>query len=224
MNEQETKKCKYCQCEIDAKAKICPNCKKKQGKNGCLIAIITVVVLIILICIIATCANSGSNSDSSGSGTSSVTETDAETNETTSTAEKTSYAIGETWTVDGQWSLTITGVTATDYRNQFYDTHTPSAVYIIDYTYTNIGYEDDSGLLDGLYFNLDYETIVDSNGTLGYSYPAADVTYPDQTPVGATCNAQAAIGVDNAGSFTLTVNKYDGNGKKQKASFDITAE
>ncbi len=27
----ETKKCKYCQSEIDKKAKICPNCKKKQG-------------------------------------------------------------------------------------------------------------------------------------------------------------------------------------------------
>ena len=25
------KKCKYCQTEIDKKAKICPNCKKKQG-------------------------------------------------------------------------------------------------------------------------------------------------------------------------------------------------
>lgn len=27
----ETKKCKYCQSEIDKKAKICPNCRKNQG-------------------------------------------------------------------------------------------------------------------------------------------------------------------------------------------------
>ncbi len=27
----ETKKCKHCQSEIDKKAKICPNCRKKQG-------------------------------------------------------------------------------------------------------------------------------------------------------------------------------------------------
>lgn len=32
MNEKsETKLCKYCQTEIPAKAKICPNCRKKQG-------------------------------------------------------------------------------------------------------------------------------------------------------------------------------------------------
>lgn len=27
------KKCKYCQSEIDKKAKICPNCRKKQGSG-----------------------------------------------------------------------------------------------------------------------------------------------------------------------------------------------
>ena len=34
------KKCKYCQTEIDSKAKICPHCKKKQGKPKWLIALI----------------------------------------------------------------------------------------------------------------------------------------------------------------------------------------
>lgn len=42
------KKCKYCQTEIDANAKICPNCKKKQGKSKLLIAIIVVVVIAII--------------------------------------------------------------------------------------------------------------------------------------------------------------------------------
>ena len=31
MKEKKTKVCKYCKSEIDAKAKICPNCRKKQG-------------------------------------------------------------------------------------------------------------------------------------------------------------------------------------------------
>lgn len=40
----ETKKCKHCQSEIDKKAKICPNCKKKQG--GKLKFIIAGIVII----------------------------------------------------------------------------------------------------------------------------------------------------------------------------------
>ena len=31
-SEKLMKKCKYCQSEIDRKAKICPNCRKKQEK------------------------------------------------------------------------------------------------------------------------------------------------------------------------------------------------
>lgn len=44
----ETKICKYCQTEIPKKAKICPNCKKKQGpKVGLIIAIVVVLLVII---------------------------------------------------------------------------------------------------------------------------------------------------------------------------------
>lgn len=42
-----TKKCKYCQSEIDAKAKVCPVCKRKQG--GILKFIIIGIVAIIVI-------------------------------------------------------------------------------------------------------------------------------------------------------------------------------
>lgn len=34
--KKETKMCKYCQTEIPKKAKVCPNCKRKQGGIGCL--------------------------------------------------------------------------------------------------------------------------------------------------------------------------------------------
>ena len=46
------KKCKHCKSEIDAKAKVCPNCKKSQGMSGCLKAIIVVVVLIIAVIVL----------------------------------------------------------------------------------------------------------------------------------------------------------------------------
>ena len=136
---------------------------------------------------------------------------------TVSTPQKEVYNIGETWTVDGQWSLTITGVTATEERNK-YSEKTPGAVYIVDYTYTNLGYEKDYA--DGLYWSLD-DTIVDSTGLMGYSYPISRTDYPTETPVGATCKAQDIIAVDNAGSFTLTLTKYDGNNNRQSAKFYV---
>ena len=48
---KETKLCKYCQTEIPKKAKICPNCKKKQ--SGKLKWIVIAVIVLILIAAIA---------------------------------------------------------------------------------------------------------------------------------------------------------------------------
>lgn len=130
--------------------------------------------------------------------------------------------IGDTWTVDGQWTMTITGVTATDERNE-YDERNPAAVYIVDYTYTNDGYEDPMGVMNGLYLGIDH-MIVDSAGQMGYSYPGTVTYYAQETPVGATCKAQACIGVDNAGDFKVTVSQYDGNDDEQEATFLIEVD
>ncbi len=48
------KKCKYCQSEIDDKAKICPNCNKKQGPK-----VLKWVILIIIIAIIGGAVSGG---------------------------------------------------------------------------------------------------------------------------------------------------------------------
>lgn len=47
MAKEGTKTCKYCKSEIPADAKICPNCRKKQGGIGKWIIIGIVVLLII---------------------------------------------------------------------------------------------------------------------------------------------------------------------------------
>ena len=49
--ENETKVCKHCQTEIPKKAKVCPNCRKKQG--GILKWIVIVIVVIAIIGAIA---------------------------------------------------------------------------------------------------------------------------------------------------------------------------
>lgn len=64
--------------------------------------------------------------------------------------------------------------------------------------------------MDGLFFNLD-ESILDSDKTTGYSYPSNISKFPQEVPVGAKCNAEVCIGVDNACSFEVAVVKYDSN-------------
>lgn len=48
------KTCKYCQSKIDKKAKVCPNCKKKQLHIGRWIGVIVLILFIVLI--IQSCA------------------------------------------------------------------------------------------------------------------------------------------------------------------------
>ncbi len=142
--------------------------------------------------------------------------------EDTTTAEPQSvdFGIGDTWTVDGQWSLTITGVEETEDRNE-YSEKSPAAVYIVTYKYENLGYKDQSGIMDGLFFDMD-DGIVDSTGKMGYSYPGDVTMYAQEVPEGAYCEAQSCIGVDNTGAFTIHVTKYDGTGTKQEATFTVT--
>lgn len=133
--------------------------------------------------------------------------------ESESKKEDGTYKIGETWTVDGQWSLTVNSVEETPYRNEFSESN-PAAVYIVTYTYTNLGR---SG---GLFMSMD-NTIVDNSEKMGYSYPGEINLYAKETPVGATCQAQCCIGVDNPGSFEIYMDEYDDNGEEQKAIFSI---
>lgn len=61
---QGTKLCKYCKTEIPAGAKVCPNCRKKQGGAGKWIAIAIIAVVII-----AAIAGGGKDNEPKKSGT-----------------------------------------------------------------------------------------------------------------------------------------------------------
>lgn len=147
-----------------------------------------------------------------------VEELQAELAKYTEGTSQEEYKIGETWTVPGQWSLTINSVEETADRNEF-EERQPGAVYIVNYAYENLGYEDE--YMGGLYLSFDLGNVVDSAGKMGYSYPGTVDMYPQETPVGATCEAQACIGVDNPGSFKIHFSTYDGTNTEQSAVFSV---
>lgn len=140
----------------------------------------------------------------------------------TGSSEQDAYKIGDAWTVAGQWSVTIDSVEEMEARNEYADTE-PAAVYLINYTYENIGYEDENGLMDGLYIDFS-DGIVDAAGIMGYPYPGDLTSYPQETPTGATCKAQSCIGVDNPGDFEIHFSAYDGTGTEQSAVFSLAVE
>lgn len=111
MAKEGTKICKYCKSEIPADAKICPNCRKKQGGIAKWI-IIGVVVLII----IAAVAGGGDDNDSSKKTASSSSST---TEESTTEQETIEY---EAVTVEQLMSdLDANAMSASDtYKGNYY--------------------------------------------------------------------------------------------------------
>lgn len=115
---KETKLCKYCQTEIPKKAKICPNCKKKQ--RGKLKWIVIAVIVVILIAAIAggggdttpqrvDNTNLPSESNEKQQGTSKTEDKQEETTKTEEEQEEIIFGVGETAELNG------VRVTMTDY-------------------------------------------------------------------------------------------------------------
>lgn len=202
------------------------NQKSGLGIAGLIIASVSIIIMIFFGAMFSD--SSSSTPKPEATVTSAKPEAAADTGNETSTAplptqsqssEQLTCGLGETWTVDGQWTLTINSITETSERNEFSE-KTPAQVFIIDYTYENLGYEDESGIMDGLYFDLTSGQIVDSNGYMGYSYPGTIQNYAQETPTGAKCAAQECIAVDNQSTeLKLILSKYDGTGSEQNVTF-----
>lgn len=134
-------------------------------------------------------------------------------------AESKNLSIDDTWEVPGLWKLKINSVKLTDDRNEFSD-KTPAQVFIIDYTYENLGYEDET--MD-LYLTPD--RVMDDSGKMGYGYPASITNYPQQVPVGGSVDAQDAFGVDNeTKTVKIYFSKYDNDLNKLNAVFEVPVE
>lgn len=67
--KQTTKICKHCKTEIPYGAKVCPQCRKKQGANGCLVTIAVLVGIGILGSVFGGGGSSSSTSSSTEAAT-----------------------------------------------------------------------------------------------------------------------------------------------------------
>ncbi len=109
MSQVMTKKCKHCQTEIDKKAKVCPNCKRKQG--GALKFIIIAIVFIGIIGALTQqddepkSVDNKDNTQQTDGGKSEDTKADP-----TKAPEKTSFAVGEAVELKDVL-VTLTGIT-----------------------------------------------------------------------------------------------------------------
>lgn len=110
-----TKICKHCKTEIPYGAKICPQCRKKQGPGGCLTAIIIVVV----IGLIGSCFGGGKSKEGVSSNATATTakinnsnQKEAKTEPETTVAEKTSFDVGEIADIKGV-QVSLLGTTET---------------------------------------------------------------------------------------------------------------
>lgn len=86
--ENETKICKYCKTEIPKKAKVCPNCRKKQG------GIVKWIVIGVIALIVIVAATSGDDEPTKVDNPQKQEESANNSNETT--VKKDTFSVGET--------------------------------------------------------------------------------------------------------------------------------
>lgn len=176
-NENVTKLCKYCKTEIPKSAKVCPNCRKKQGGIGKWIAIAVVVIIIIA------ALGSGGESESevandSSAQTSGQVENTPATSEApeTETQEEVSnvFEVGDIVELD---QVKISYLSAEEYvsDNEFMQPKEGNTYYKIEFEVENIG---DT---DALVSSWDWECYAD-----GYS---AEQAYFDEESLDATLSS-----------------------------------
>lgn len=151
--QNETKLCKHCKTEIPKGAKVCPNCRKKQGGIGKWIAIAVVVIVIIAALTSGGDSDSQTANDSSPKKTGQVENTNA-TVETEQAEDKTSateteaqeevsnvFVVGD---VVETSDLRISYISASEWSsdNEFITPNEGNVYYRMEFEFENIGDSD----------------------------------------------------------------------------------
>lgn len=137
------------------------------------------------------CSSSEPTASSSSQET---TEASSSSETSSSSEEKTKFSIGETITFEGEASITITGVSYTDERNQF-DNSNPLKVLVVTYNVENLSDKD---------YVIGSELSLYVNGKKMDSYPVA--TTLDTISAGRIFEgASQAFGITEEGEYELEV-------------------
>ena len=161
MDENKTKICKHCQSEIPKKAKVCPNCRKKQGKGIAKWILIVFIAILMFSCV----AGSGEEETLEKEPIQSNVEDDKTTEsiaEEFENPEELGYVVpGEMFNVDDlKISVNSADTDFTDYEDEYgwYDLENGMKYISVSFTYQN---DSDSDKYVSIY---DYECYAD--GTL----------------------------------------------------------
>lgn len=192
------KKCKYCQSEIDEKAKYCPNCRKKQKRIPIWVWVIIGVVVIALFAsgtdneIEKTDSGNNNNQNSQNNGSNQNNNKE----QSNSSQEKKKFKLGDDLTAtnnDGKYRIKFISVKETNDRNKYSDIQAERVV-IIEYEYENISLEEDLLISD---FNF---KLYDKNNNALESYP---ITVKDATKIGTgrKTTASEAYALNNPNNY-----------------------
>lgn len=133
---QETKICKHCQSEIPKKAKICPNCRKKQKKG----IVKWIVIVVIVLFVLSALANGGDSDEPSNKNPKKVDSTNNESKEEEK-EDKKEFSVGD---VVETSDLKITFISADKYKeeNEFSQPKKGNTYYRMQFEFENIGDSD----------------------------------------------------------------------------------
>ena len=159
--------------------------KKKSKKNALIFLIAGVICFFISFAMAPASPTTEKTGDSN---TGEVVDGDEDTDQ-----EEEVYKIGDVIKVstsNGSYSLTITGVTETDERNEFSDTKA-DRVIIVDYAYENIDVDDELYI-----FESNFKAYDADNNSLE-TYPA-DIKSADSISAGRKTTGQMAFALNNS--------------------------
>lgn len=131
----DTKKCKYCQSDIPKKAKVCPNCRKKQS-GGCLSTIIGVIVFFVVVGIISSAL--GNNKEESGDNVVDVSQNAGQGEDDSNDVAESEIKEGQSFENSGL-KVTIDDVNTdfTDYDKDWYTPEDGKKYIQVSFTFEN---------------------------------------------------------------------------------------